>query len=285
MKLNSRVTWGLAWAGLALVVAVPSADILTSQFSSGQSAVVIGEAPAKAPATKVALVAPVPAARPAGRDAVAATKPVAPVQSVAQGDPSDPVGKFVSNGKKLPSYITGADTAAVAPKAPTKPVTPPVTQPTTEVAAAPAGKPVTWGESKWATPGGKDPMATASPNLAAPETVTQVAALSPQPELTAPVPMPASMRPKARIVQKPAAIDPQTVASFPGSDRVTARDLRDWESGPLSEFLAKRQGQVAEQPYQQQGRYDPRADGDFVEYDSSPEYIGPVENGSFFIWN
>ena len=32
MRLNSKVTWGLAWAGLALVLAVPSADYLTGQF-------------------------------------------------------------------------------------------------------------------------------------------------------------------------------------------------------------------------------------------------------------
>ncbi len=31
MRLNSKVTWGLAWAGLAVVVAVPSADFLTGK--------------------------------------------------------------------------------------------------------------------------------------------------------------------------------------------------------------------------------------------------------------
>ncbi|MBN8903560.1 MAG: ATP-binding domain-containing protein [Rhodospirillales bacterium] len=32
MGLNSKLTWGLAWAGLAVVLAVPSADYLTRQF-------------------------------------------------------------------------------------------------------------------------------------------------------------------------------------------------------------------------------------------------------------
>ena len=32
MRLNPKVTWGLAWTGLALVLAVPSADFLTGQF-------------------------------------------------------------------------------------------------------------------------------------------------------------------------------------------------------------------------------------------------------------
>src|SRR6185312_3041800 len=32
MRLNSKLTWGLAWAGLAVVLVVPSADYLTGQF-------------------------------------------------------------------------------------------------------------------------------------------------------------------------------------------------------------------------------------------------------------
>jgi len=199
----------------------------------------------------------------------------------------------VASGKELPSYITGAPvtTTAQAP-APGKPAA----QPATEVAAS-TDKPVTWGESKWATPGGKDPAAVAAtkPQVTTPavsETVTEVAALPSQPELVAPVPMPASMRPKSRpVVQQPQVIDPQTVASFNGNnDRVTARDLRDWESGPLSDFLASRQQTrqlpPPSQPQAYQRRYDPRADGDYIEYDASPEYLGPVDNsGSFFIWN
>ena len=37
MRLNSKLTWGLAWAGLAIVVAVPSADFLTGK--GGKAAV------------------------------------------------------------------------------------------------------------------------------------------------------------------------------------------------------------------------------------------------------
>lgn len=32
MKLNPKILWGLAWAGLALIVAVPSADLMTAGF-------------------------------------------------------------------------------------------------------------------------------------------------------------------------------------------------------------------------------------------------------------
>jgi hypothetical protein len=292
MMLNSRVTWGLAWAGLALVVAVPSADMVAAQFSSRQ-AMVVDEVPAKQkPAVEqVALIAPIPANRPANRDQVAAAKPAAPVVTTAAAG-NDIVDRFVSTGKKLPSYISGGDTAAVETPAPTKPV---VQQPATQVAVANPDKPVTWGESKWATPGGKDPLATAAtkPAVTTPapqETVTDVAVLSPQPELIAPIPMPASMRPKSRAVavtQPNPGIDPQTVASFNNTDRVTARDLQDWESGPLSDFLAQRQAgkRMAQQPQRRQ-QFDPRADGDYVEYNAGgTEYLGPVNTGPLFFWN
>ena len=41
MRLNSKVTWGLAWAGLAVVLAVPSADFLTGGFGKGDNAAVL----------------------------------------------------------------------------------------------------------------------------------------------------------------------------------------------------------------------------------------------------
>lgn len=279
MQLNSRVAWGLAWAGLALVIAVPSVDAITSQFSRDASTLVVDDAAGMAAprARKTALVAPIPAPRPASRNAVAAAKPAATAPVAVASNSADPVDRFVSAGKQMPSYITG-DVVDPAPSKPT-----PVPAPA-QVAATP-DKPVTWGESKWGVSGGKDPLTSQ------PQTVTSVASLSPQPELVAPVPMPASMRPKTQVAARPAVtpgIDPQTVASFNGgSDRVTARDLQDWESGPLSEFLAKRQ-QTKRFPQQQAQRaqqYDPQADGDFVEYDNSPQYLGPVDNGSFFVWN
>jgi len=286
MKLNSRVTWGLAWTGLALVIAVPSVDMVTAQFASKQ-ALVIDESPAtSAPAVKqVALVAPVPAARPAFRDQVAAASKTVQT-TVALNASDDPVDRFVSSGKQLPSYLTGSDTPSTQVPAESKPATQPAV---TTAAAATPEQPVTWGESKWATPGGKNPVGTLG-TQPTPETVTAVASLGTPTELVAPVPMPASMRPKASVarpvVQSP-GIDPQTVASFDGGDRVTASDLKNWESGPLSEFLAKRQQgkRIAQQPQRQPQQYDPRADGDFIEYDAGPQYIGPVNDGSFFIWN
>jgi len=71
-----------------------------------------------------------------------------------------------------------------------------------------------------------------------------VAALPPK---VAPVPMPASMRPRPPaaiqsppvVVQPPAAAQPPLIVETP-ADYVTAEDLEDWETGPLSDFLASR---------------------------------------------
>ncbi len=38
MKLNSKVTWGLAWTGLAVILAVPSADFLTGPWAARDAA-------------------------------------------------------------------------------------------------------------------------------------------------------------------------------------------------------------------------------------------------------
>ena len=40
MRLNSKVTWGLAWTGLAVVLAVPSADFLTGTFGNNKAGVI-----------------------------------------------------------------------------------------------------------------------------------------------------------------------------------------------------------------------------------------------------
>ncbi|HUH77702.1 MAG TPA: hypothetical protein VLZ53_10075, partial [Devosia sp.] len=101
----------------------------------------------------------------------------------------------------------------------------------------------------------------------------QVAALPPK---VAPIPMPLSMRPRPMIATQPLIIDTPTGAPIinpvavapplepvyvpPSVGRapapVTAADLQDWESGPLSEFLARRQQQgVAAPAYDSEGFY------------------------------
>lgn len=102
MKLNSKITWGLAWTGLAVVLAVPSADFLTGRLGGDGAAAVL-----------TSDIEPVK---------TAAVEPGAPVKTVttiktkngvtivpAGGTlPSaDAVDTLISKGKPLPDYITG----------------------------------------------------------------------------------------------------------------------------------------------------------------------------------
>jgi hypothetical protein len=119
MKLNSKVTWGLAWAGLAVVLAVPSADYLTSQFGlKGRSAAVITST--TDPVTTGTSKAPV-----LERTAAVTTKVTKTgVKIIPAGSPkptlttNDPVDKFVNSGKSLPDYISDGDSGQTAKAAP-----------------------------------------------------------------------------------------------------------------------------------------------------------------------
>ena len=119
MKLNSKVTWGLAWAGLAVVLAVPSADYLTGQFGlKGNSAAVITST--TDPVTTGTTKAPVLEKTAAVTTTVTRTG----VKIVPAGAPkpgslsNDPVDKFTSSGKPLPDYISDGDSTQAATTAP-----------------------------------------------------------------------------------------------------------------------------------------------------------------------
>jgi len=123
MKLNSKVTWGLAWAGLAVVLAVPSADYLTGQFGlKGNSAAVITST------TDPVTTGTTTAAQKTAAVTTTVSKTgvkIVPAGSAKPGAPTlDPVDKFTNSGKALPDYISDGDspqTATTAPsvKAPT----------------------------------------------------------------------------------------------------------------------------------------------------------------------
>lgn len=136
MRLNSKLTWGLAWAGLAVVLVVPSADYLTGQFSGkGKTttalltsttdpvSAIAATKGAKASATaKTASVTTKVTKNgvsivPSTSTQVASNSAAAPVL--------DPVDKMVKSGKKLPDYISDDDTTtgSIPPSATTKPAT------------------------------------------------------------------------------------------------------------------------------------------------------------------
>lgn len=118
MKLNSKVTWGLAWAGLAVVLAVPSADYLTGQFGlRGNTAAVITSTtdPVTTGTTKATVLQKTAAVtttvtRTGVKITPAGSKPGAPML--------DPVDKFANSGKPLPDYISDGDSTETATTAP-----------------------------------------------------------------------------------------------------------------------------------------------------------------------
>jgi hypothetical protein len=281
MQIDRRITNGLAWAGVVLVVGVPVADLLSAQLTgetATPSVAVIGELD-DTPEVAAAPVAPVPAPasdRPDEAEAVvevAAVEPAAPVAPVTQVSrpaavqTGDVVGDFVNSGRPMPSYITGGEAAQTQVAATPQVGRTPIATDPVEVAAipakvAPVPMPLTMRPRPIIT-------TTPAPVAAAAETPLIIPdAVVPAPTLTPAYPV------------NPSPVPPVNVApAYPTS--ITAADLDDWESGPLSEFLAQRQGQTSNA----QVTYE-RNDGFWL--DQSPVQpqgdilIGPAQDQYFF---
>lgn len=234
MKFDSKVKGGLAWAGLFVILAVPSADLLfgNDKAPAANLAVTSDTAQVKAPA----LVVPAQAELKTELKPELKADPIETASVPASAEKSDdPVDAYLSKGKKLPAYISDAD-AVPAVKAP---VTGPAVE---EAATVPA--------VKQATPA---PVVTVKAPV-------DVAAVNPVLE-TPPIPLPRSARPvaKAPVVaaapaEQPLIIDEATlgkpaapVEPFPLSDGdqafaddtiVTGDQLEEWDSGSLAEYLA-----------------------------------------------
>ena len=234
MKIDRRITNGLAWAGAVLVVGVPLADIVSGQMMGDRA----DARPAQvAKMEPIAAVAPVPVAL-SQRPAAPQPKPAATAVAAQPAAPSKPA----------PSVAPVTAAPAVA-----------ATTPPRATAAAPqgdvvdnylkAGKPL----PSYITNGGADAVAVAQPPVAPVQATVidpvTVAALTPAetaPASIAPMPMPLSMRPQPVLIVEDTArtrsIDVVPDVNPRSSAAVTYNDLQDWESGPLSEFLASRQG-------------------------------------------
>jgi hypothetical protein len=256
MRIDRRITNGLAWAGVALVVGVPVADLLSAQLQGRSAeptlAVIEPVSPTPVPAGQRPADPVIPA------DEVASTpgstvKTAAPAASPDQ-QTADVVNQFLQSGKPMPSYITDGDMPApVTPVAATPPARTPVVPPAEAAAVQP------------------DPV--------------QVAAIPPK---VAPIPMPLSMRPApAPLVgdtqPEPLIIPDSVVAPLPPAN-ITAVDLEDWETGPLSEFLAARQqqgGSSATVTYDRDGFWlDEGPNGPRTPRD---RYIGPADDEVYFL--
>src|SRR3569623_1042528 len=126
MSLNSKLTWGLAWAGLAVVLVVPSADYLTGVLGKGKSTVLLTSTsdPVKLPVPVKVKPAQTANVTKTGSVTTKVTKngvSIVPntvahaastqVAANSNGAPVlDPVDKLVKSGKKLPDYISDDDT-------------------------------------------------------------------------------------------------------------------------------------------------------------------------------
>ncbi|WP_169195139.1 hypothetical protein [Devosia sp. MC1541] len=251
MKIDRRITNGLAWTGALLVVAIPSADFITRQFMPdvGSSVAVVSEvrAPAatSAPAAVSAPASPVVEARQEVAEAPKASAPAA-----AQS--GDVVDNFLNSGRALPDYISGGGSAPAA-----KPAAQPETQPVAAKPAVPASiQPAQQAVEK--------PAPKPVPAPVAVPVATPPAAPAPAPAVVATVPKvvgfptPAWQRPPSVEVAStpPLIIDTPPIHSQtvirPSDNRVIRLqdnrvirpeeldEMEEWEAGPVQDFLNQR---------------------------------------------
>lgn len=255
MPIDRRITNGLAWAGAVIVIAIPAADIALRQFGpQPEPQIAVVEAQPETPSlptsaserpTPVAVETPAasesaaevrqPVSQPANVPDPVNTATSGTAQSGASGSVVD---DFVSSGRPLPSYISNGGGAASAP-------TVDAPAPARSTAAAPAvASPAPAASAPSATPPAVTPPA--SPQPAATTTPEQVANVPRSRIVTFPTPVserPPSVPRSQVATQQPLIVEPQPpLIVAPEAPIVTGADLDDWESGPLSEFLARRQG-------------------------------------------
>lgn len=219
MPIDRRITNGLAWAGALIVVAVPAADVALRQFgpqAEPQIAVIEPQPEIERPVLPTPLAQrPTNVAKPAP-EPVKAVEPVVTAAVPEVAVETDPVvtantGTRVSDDDAVSSYLQSG---------------------------RPLPSYISGGADGSATPEPAARPVVAAPRPVAEEPEQSVATVSRTRQVTFPTPV--SERPAS--VQRPQAVaQPPLVIERPGPI-VTDADLADWESGPLSEFLARRQG-------------------------------------------
>ena len=201
MALNSKIIGGLAWVGLAVVLAIPSADIVSSQLTP--------------------------------KDTLSVASDTDQIQTASIGDP---VERFEQTGKPMPSYISdvpaATETAAVTPKPTVKIVAPGSTEAPLTVAAptTPAAAPAPTEVAAIAPvpyPVSMRPKApvTVAPVVDEPVIVDEPVVVDEQQVAALPqVDQPPVRRP-------PAAVEEPRL--------VTEDELAGWNSGNLADYLAE----------------------------------------------
>lgn len=248
MKLDARLKGGLAWTGLFIVLAVPSADILfgdrdrAPSTTSASASIDTGAQTSVVPALKLP-------AKPGSTGS----------NATAVANSADPVDAFVKTGKKLPDYISDGDAAPVAKTTPAVPSATPAATDPIEVASLPREVPV--------------PL----PRTARP--AVPVAVTVPTQSL------PAQQAPL--IVDEGRVARNSPVAPFPLSQEapiVEADQLEEWDSGSLADYLARNGllngGAPASEPAATS--YDP--DGFFLDEGPNRSRVRRVDEDGFFLF-
>ncbi len=233
MKLNSKLTGGLAWAGLILVLAVPSADILTKGQGGAAAHVTSDMDAVKTATTTESIGAPLPVLQPA----IVEGQPAA-IETATTGDPVD---TYLEKGKKLPSYISDAptETASAEPATTPRVITPSgstATEEPDEMQVASVDSSPTF-ESSVAPipyPAEKRPTAPVMTASVAPASVSEEEPLILDENLVA--------RRDAAVTavldDEPLPIAPSTVA--PNDGFIENDELEEWDSGSLADYLERR---------------------------------------------
>jgi hypothetical protein len=217
MKINPKVTGALAWAGLVLVLAVPSAEMLVGK-----------------PAAKANLTSDTDPVQTAS-----IRKVVEPAAATG-----DPVQDFARSGRKMPAYISDDSAREVASV--------PVRKPGT-ITVKPDGtieKPATAIPVQTVTVAPIE-TATIDPTVVAPTPLPATARPRPLPAGEAPLILDENDVATASSYRRP------LVDIVPGGQVVTGDELEEWDSGSLADYLERRglisESSQAEGP----GGYDP----------------------------
>lgn len=223
MRLNSKVTWGLAWTGLAVVLAVPSADFLTGRLGGKDASATVLTSDVEP--VKTAAIQP---AEPLPAKSVTTVKTKNGISIVPAGGTApaaDPGDKLLGKGKGLPDYISDGPGPAKTD---------------TQIASIDPAPPTPF--PSWARP--KPAPAVTSPAV----TIPPASTTSPEPvvivddrTLTGSIHQPARVVPPAPIVDDSANWDEETLRQYlerrgilEGGDsqstaRVTERSSSDYD--------------------------------------------------------
>ncbi len=207
MRLNSKVTWGLAWTGLAVVLAVPSADFLTGRMGGkADAAAVLTSDIQPVKTASIAPAAPLPA------KTVTTVKTKNGISIVPAGSTpptADAVDKVLGSGKPLPDYISGDKPTATETQIASIDPTPPTPFPF------------------WARPA--KPAASA-PSLNAPATAPEPALIIEDRTVTGSIAAPTAAAPIAAAPTATGPVPPDPIVD----------DSANWDEETLRNYLERR---------------------------------------------